>query len=232
MFRRSLTMPRPSSFIQGRKFGRLTMLTKLPNNRALCLCDCGTEKSITISHIIRGKIQSCGCLHKELASITMTKLSTKHGGYYTPTYHIWNSMLDRCRNPNNPAYKHYGERGITVCERWAAFENFLTDMGEKPHKRSLDRIDNNKGYSPENCRWATNKEQSNNKRTCIQLTYNGETKNITEWADYLDIDRNLIYSRIEAGWSTHKALLTPSRKKKSTYKPEELGGTGHCTQGV
>lgn len=130
---------------------------------------------------------------------------TSHELYFPFKY-----IFDRCNNPKNPKYKHYGGRGITVCERWSerdGFLNFLEDMGDKPdNSYSLDRIDNNKGYSPENCRWATHKEQSNNRRDTIKIEFNNKTQSLQEWADELDVSRTTIFNRLKKGWSFEEAI--------------------------
>lgn len=154
--------------LAGRRFSRLTVLAKdaerVDRPRWVCQCDCGAIKSAAAYLLKCGKTRSCGCLdadRKRTATI-------RHGFNRTPTYATWANMLGRCKNPNRPDYKNYGGRGISVCERWLDFRNFLADMGEKPHSMSIDRIDNDGNYEPSNCRWATASEQRRNQRTrCI-----------------------------------------------------------------
>ncbi len=158
----------------GQKFGRLRIVGVGPYEyktarRLKCLCDCGVVKDIPWQDIRLGKTRSCGCLHRELLS----KMKMKHGHSVrnyprTPTYTSWASMHQRCKPDYREAHL-YWDRGIRVCERWKLFENFLKDMGdrpsnENPHAWTLDRVDNDKGYEPGNCRWATPREQNMNRR--------------------------------------------------------------------
>lgn len=119
----------------------------------------------------------------------------------SPEYRAWYCMLMRCYNPKIKGYKDYGGRGITVCERWIRdYPAFLKDMGTRPtQSHSLERIENDKGYSPENCRWATKKEQQNNRRNNVQITHNGQTKTISQWADDFGVTRNVMYARYQRG---------------------------------
>jgi hypothetical protein len=155
--------------ITGQRFGRLVALK--PNGKDqsgcwwwLCICDCGKQTTVRGAVLRRNDTRSCGC--------SMDESKTKHGHiwryngkrYRSPTYISWAGMLTRCRNSKQRSYAEYGGRGIAVCERWLAFENFLADMGERPPGLTLDRIDNDGGYEPGNCRWATTKEQRANQR--------------------------------------------------------------------
>lgn len=128
-----------------------------------------------------------------------------------PMYTVWNGMTGRCLNPKNPGYKNYGARGITVCEEWKTFEGFVEGMTPRPSlAHSLDRIDNSRGYYRENCRWATRREQANNTRLNNRITVDGQTKNLSEWAEYIGIDSGTISTRIHAyGWTVEEAIKTP-----------------------
>ena len=156
--------------MRGKSFGRLTVLSRAkskPNGDAVwvCKCSCGKELSVLGRGLRSGASLSCGCLRIENA----IKVSTKHGhassGKNTREYKSWAAMRVRCGNPSHRNFKDYGGRGIKVCERWAdSFENFLADMGQRPPRHSLDRINVNGGYEPDNCRWADAKTQANNTR--------------------------------------------------------------------
>lgn len=206
-------MPRPTRFFPGTQYGRLTAIERCSRagyGRFNCIC--GATKEILISHVANGRVQSCGCLHKERAAAALTKRQTTHGQFGTKTYSAWHSMKQRCSNPNVPAYPHYGGRGIKVCPQWESFEQFLADMGECPPGLTLERKDNELGYNPDNCIWADTTAQANNKRSCVRITYAGKTQNITQWAAELNLPRHLLYHRFAAGWPAEKAFTAPSRR--------------------
>jgi len=137
-----------------------------------------------------------------------------HGKFGTPEYSAWAHMIQRCTNPNNVAWKNYGERGITVCDRWRDFRCFLEDMGPKlSPSLSLERKDNSLGYFASNCRWGTRTEQSNNRRNNVRIEFRGETHTIKEWANILGFSKSALDQRLWKGWTIEAALTTPSRYK-------------------
>lgn len=198
--------------LTGETFGRLRVLGREGINKHgqltwSCECECGNRK-VTLGMLLRkGQVQSCGCLHKEItASINKT-----HGKAATPIYYIWRSMMDRCHAPKSHAYSRYGGRGINVCERWQSFEDFYADMGDRPEGKSLERIDNNGDYSPENVVWADAKAQANNRRSNVILEHNGEKKTMQQWADQLGVKIQTIWARIDRGWTVDRALTQEVR---------------------
>lgn len=198
----------PATLI-GTVYGRLTIVgaVRVSGKRRDILCDCkcacGSLKKISLWTMKYGETVSCGCYQREL--------HTKHGMYGTRVHNSWRGIKDRCMNPKHIRYWDYGGRGIKVCDRWLeSFENFLADMGMPPTARhSIDRIDNDKGYSPDNCRWATPKEQGRNQRRAIILEMDGETKHIAEWCEIYGANPNIVGRRVKRGWSLKKALTHP-----------------------
>ena len=168
-----------------------------------------------------------------IQAMKQAKNAGKHGacsnGRMTSTYKTWTGMKYRCLNPKNTSYHRYGGAGITVCERWMSFENFLSDMGERPAGMSLDRIDNSKGYSPENCRWATNTEQQRNKSNNHRVTYNGITKTLAEWAEFVGMKQMKLVQRVLLGWAFEDAIndsLKINPKKVVMQSNNKTGCTG------
>lgn len=180
--------------LSGRKFGRLTAIRRLAKEKCgtykwLCRCDCGKEKEVRGGHLTSGNTASCGCIYKDgnnhRHGHTVGKKKTK-------TYNTWEHMIRRCNNSGDKDYPDYGGRGITVCSRWMKFDNFLTDMGESPDNYQIDRIDNNKGYNKENCRWTTSIVNNRNRRNNRLFTLKGKTQCIAAWAQ----EYNIPYSRL------------------------------------
>lgn len=195
--------------ISGQCFGRLTAISLQSTagpTKWLCKCSCGNETVTNASNLKRGLSNSCGCLRKEL----MAEKQTTHGLSDKKIYILWRNMVSRCYDLKDARYSAYGGRGIKVCDRWReSVENFYSDMGNRPSGKSLDRINNDGNYSPENCKWSTNREQSNNKRLNKNITYQGETHTYAEWEQKLGGCSGLIWNRLKLGWSEEKAVSTP-----------------------
>jgi hypothetical protein len=203
---RKRTRPRRLQDLSGQRFGRLVVIRKLDEKHPasghtmfLCQCDCGQEKKAIGCMLLNGNTRSCGCLAKE-SGRRAGRDAVRHGMYNTKVYHAWISMKGRCLNPRHPEYPNYGGRGITVCQRWKdSFENFLADMGVPFPSLSLDRIDNSLGYSPDNCRWATVKQQANNKRGNAVMEYCGERMTKAQWAERLGLSSNQFHNLLRRG---------------------------------
>lgn len=200
--------------LTGKKFGMLTVLCRsedhiYPNGRHdivyKCLCDCGKTKDVLAVHLRSGHTKSCGCYREEKASDTMRK----HGDSKSRLFVIWKNMKARCLNKNKPDYRLYGGRGITIDDSWkndyVAFKEWANENGYND-ALSLDRIDVNSGYSPDNCRWVTQKQQCNNTRRNIRISYNGEVHTLKEWSEITGIKYGTLCSRIYRGWDIEKAL--------------------------
>ncbi len=192
----------------GRRFGILTVVG--PSNKHqigsgepswVCRCDCGRTTDVRGCDLRNRGRRSCGCLN--------ARNRLTHGVSRTPEYKVWMNMHERCENPDDPAWHNYGGRGIQVCARWADVSTFIADMGRRPEGSTLERIDNNGPYSPENCRWATRREQSVNTRRTVMLTYAGETLPMKDWAAKAGIRYGTLHFRIKSGWPVERALTTP-----------------------
>lgn len=204
-----------STPIVGATFGRWTVIEsgiKHNNHKSSkCKCACGEIRNIRNEKLIKGSSQSCGCLRNDnLTTHGATKRSTRKDSH---EYWIWNTVVQRCTNPNVANWMDYGGRGITVCDRWLKYENFITDMGKRPtQKHSIERIDNDAGYSPGNCRWATRPEQAKNKRNNHVIELFGRSQHLAEWAREYGISHTLILSRLRAGWTEEDSVTKPARK--------------------
>lgn len=191
--------------------------------RWLCECRCGKLTSVVTGKLTAGHTKSCGCYQKSHPPRRTHGDAKKSGA--TSEYGIWQSMRNRCHLPTACAYKDYGARGIVVCDRWRHdYAAFLADMGRRPSsKHQLDRINNDGPYSPENCRWATAKVNTNNTRANVRVFWNGKTKTVAEWADELGVPRRLIAARLRKGWSPDEAFTLKPEERSAAYY--EANGT-------
>lgn len=218
--------------ITGQRFGRLTVIEYVETVKKAswwrCKCDCGNEKNITLNHLRTGQTRSCGCLaaeyrrNKPEAIRKMVIAHTTHGGTHDRLFRIWVSMRSRCRDKNHPAYKWYGGKGVTVCDEWQDYATFKQwayangyDDKAKTHACSIDRIDPNGNYCPENCRWAGTRTQAENKTNTKLYEYNGEKRTLSDWARRSGMRVDTLRWRIvKQHWSLEKALSTPVRRKR------------------
>lgn len=184
----------------GDRYGRLVVVKEAASivvsgetiRRVECVCDCGVVKEYRFQAIRSGNTRSCGCLVKDLPGCG--GINKTHGMSYSSEYKIWSGMKRRC---SDESFKHYFGRGIKVCDRWSSFEAFYEDMGPRPSsKHSIDRINNDGDYEPSNCRWATSKEQSRNKRVNHLIRHNGEVRCVADWADLYGVNQAILYHRL------------------------------------
>lgn len=225
---------KPRQDLTGQRFGRLVVEycdhydKTARDSYWTCLCDCGSRVIICGQSLKRGASKSCGCYQRDVARETVKKYPrplphghTIHGLRHTRLYNVWLSMKDRCYNKNSTCYHRYGGRGITVCDEWrsdfVAFYNWAIQTGYDENAPTgtctLDRSNNDAGYSPENCRWRTQKQQCNNTAFNLYLEYNGERHTLSEWSQITGIGSNTIESRLmRYKWSVEKALTTPVRR--------------------
>ena len=188
--------------LTGLKFGMLTVICQIPERKCNRIhykvkCDCGTEKSTSGCSLVSGKSVSCGCKRK-MAAVT-------HGMSNSREYAIWHDMHRRCSDKKNKSFPFYGGRGITVCDRWNKFENFILDLGFA-NGQTLERSNNDIGYCPENCLWASRLEQSRNRRSSHIIEFEGESLCISAWAERVGLKRDTLKRRIYLGWTIHRAL--------------------------
>ena len=211
-----------TSLLPSQVFGRLTLVREAPKRLLehnwrrtwVCRCSCGSETTVEQYKIISGHTVSCGCWKLER--------SRTHAMTGTPEHRCWKNMRSRCTNPNIPSFDKYGGRGIQICARWSRFENFFEDMGPRPTpKHTIERIDNNGHYCPENCKWATMAEQDVNKRTNRFLAWDGKTLTVSQWACQLGMPETTLRARIGyLGWSIEKALTLPRRPRMVRRLPK------------
>jgi hypothetical protein len=199
------------------KFGRLTVIKlhsiKNRTTQWLCKCECGKKTTVSVGDLRSNHTKSCGCLHQEI--INQGKAHFKHGMEGTIFYSKWAGMKRRCLNKNDKKYFRYGGRGIIICDKWLNFNNFRDDMYQsylEHYKQfgkntSIDRINVNGNYEPNNCKWSTQKEQTNNMRKNIFITFNGQTLTIKQWAEKLNIPNTTLWNRLNTlHWPIKKAF--------------------------
>jgi hypothetical protein len=218
-------MRKPVEVIEGQVFGRLTVLREVEAiqgaklyRRVECKCRCGNLSTHTLRNLRNGDTRSCGCLREETIKLSRRKHGHLVNGVQTPEYTCWWAMKMRCENHKSEKYHLYGGRGIRVCEMWnSSFEAFFEDMGCRPSPEyTLDRIDTNGDYYPENCRWVTQTQQMRNIRRNIHITSDGKTRCLSEWAELAGIPYSTLYARIKVwGWDIKRALITPTKKQKA-----------------
>lgn len=210
--------------LSGQQFGRLSVSEEAdppfaeskPNTWWRCECDCGKVTVVRTISLRAGDTRSCGCLSDEVRRSTASKACRiTHGQTKTREYRIWQGMLQRCTNPNCEEYPIYGGRGIIVCPAWSeSFEAFISHMGLRPSPRhSIERLDTNGNYEPGNCRWATPKEQSNNRRDTHYVVFKGERMPIALLADRHSIRQETLRGRLRRGWSLEDAVLEPVKTR-------------------
>ena len=200
--------------LTGKRFGKLTVIRREGTNKRglatwLCQCDCGNTKTVCGRELVVGDTKSCGCSRRTTRT---------HGMSKTRLYRIWSGMKVRCLNQNSHAYEYYGGKGITVCEEWVndfeRFRKWAVGHGYSD-ELTIERIDLGKGYSPDNCKWITQAEQTQNRRRCIFVTIDGRTMNLQQWCNELGVNYKLVHNRIhKLGWEPVKALTTPVDKSK------------------
>lgn len=199
--------------LSGHAYGRLAVISfdRLEKKKTYwnCLCQCGKIKSIQSNALRSGATKSCGCLHHD----AVIQAKTIHQGSYLPEYRIWRGMKTRCNNKNDKSYPDYGGRGIKIL--WNNFADFIKDVGSRPSEaHSIDRIDYNGHYGPENVKWSTSKEQNNNTRFNLIVNYKGETLNLTQLTERFGLKYMSVWKRIsELGWSVENAIEIPIRSK-------------------
>lgn len=208
--------------LTGRRFGRLTVLersgaTKNKEAKWRCRCDCGMEVIVTSSNLRNGRQVSCGCLRQEKSLNRIQDYNSTHKATRNKRlYKIWLGMRNRCENQKHQAYSWYGGRGIKICNEWGIyeiFERWALSSGYLP-TLTIDRINVNGDYTPDNCRWVTRQEQAYNRRDNRRLTFKGESLTITEWAKRLGCSPTCLYYRLDAGWPTEEILTVPPNRTK------------------
>lgn len=196
----------------GNRYSRLLVIeraenTKLGQARWLCKCDCGNEVIVAGSKLRSGNTNSCSCYRYDRTREVATKHGHNRRGHVSRAYHSWAGMKTRCTNKKSPMYSRYGGRGISVEDEWLDFEKFLADMGEPPDGMSLDRINNDLGYSAKNCRWADHQTQMNNTSKNVFIEWDGRLQTVAQWARELGMNYQALYNRLFTyKWSVQRAM--------------------------
>lgn len=205
-------------------FGRLRLLERVKRNSWRCLCTCGTEVVVREYLLRIGNNKSCGCLKRSVLGDATRKYGQANSrvvGYKSRAYGVWQAMRDRCSNPNRSDYHRYGGRGIKVCARWqSSFEAFIADMGEPPVGMKLDRVDNDGNYAPENCRWASRKEQVHNSTRIRFVVIDGVRAPLHEALQKYGSTRCAFYQRLKRGWSEEDAVKGKQKEKAYAHTEE------------
>lgn len=212
--------------VPGHKFWRLTAVQLMPKRhrktRLACICECGEPVIASFGDIRLGKVRSCGCHRRDNSHGREIKHGHALSSGRSPEYKVWCSMMGRCKNPRSHAWKDYGGRGIAVCDRWqhgtefqTGFACFLADMGRRPtSKHELDRRDNNLGYEPDNCRWATRIEQARNTRACKVVLVHGQKMTVSEAIErFSSLPPSTVRNRLRLGWGIHDAIFAPNQRE-------------------
>ncbi len=216
--------------ITGKKYNLLLVVERVENakngvSRWKCLCDCGNYTIVRGGNLKSGAVKSCGCLN-------YSSKNKKHGMSKSSLYNIWNGMKFRCYNPKSESYKYYGGRGIKVCDDWENdAENFMEWAMSNGYEEGLtiDRIDSDKDYCPENCRWISKGDQAKNRRMNYDILHDGKIKTLQELCDELNLDYKRVHNRItKLGWSLEKAINTPVNESKRNMKARNKYGNKQC----
>lgn len=213
----SIRLKRRRWELTGQRFLKLVALSKVATPgraRWLCRCDCGVEKVIAADKLLNGDTQTCGCGRRARIGAFAKVHARKHGLSvdHPMAFRIWMGMMKRCHDPENRAFKWYGARGITVCDRWRDPAQFVADMGDPEPGASIERVDNDGPYSPENCRWIPRVQQTHNQRSNRLLTHDGVTLHLSGWAARVGLEATTLQRRLARGWTVARALSTPVRQ--------------------
>lgn len=198
--------------LTGMSFGLLTVMGRAENDAAgrarwRCKCECGGEKTVAAGELKKGSTRSCGCLAREQRRAAGRSQRREFSRATHPREQkAWQNMWARCTYAAHPSYPAYGGAGVTVSPAWKSFEQFMRDMGPRPDGGTIDRIDNSRGYSKDNCRWASREDQANNRRSNVFVEINGESRTIAQWARHFGIRDSVVRTRLYRGWPAHRAL--------------------------